>query len=150
MERFKRVLLPTAFADLAKLVAPYVRDLARAFESQVHVVHIIEPPMPVPVAEGMTVMPTVLPAREELLSQAQNDIAQFVRSELADCGDVHTAVLFDNVADGLVEYAVGHNIDLIIMSTHARGIWHRLFRGSVGESVLEKARCPVLLIPIRA
>jgi nucleotide-binding universal stress UspA family protein len=76
-------------------------------------------------------------------------VEKFVLESLAGCGLVKTEVLVDDVIGGLVAYANQNGIDLIVMGTHCKGVWYRLFHGSIGESVLEKANCPVLLVPIR-
>jgi nucleotide-binding universal stress UspA family protein len=46
----------------------------------------------------------------------------------------------------ILDYAVKHEIDLIVMATHGRtGLAHALL-GSVAEKVVRKSRCPVLTI----
>jgi nucleotide-binding universal stress UspA family protein len=40
--------------------------------------------------------------------------------------------------------------DLVVMGTHGRGGFERLMIGSVAERVLQKAPCPVLLVPPHA
>jgi nucleotide-binding universal stress UspA family protein len=44
----------------------------------------------------------------------------------------------------IVEYATGHDIDLIVMGTHGRGGVSHLLMGSVAERVVRTAPCPVL------
>jgi len=46
----------------------------------------------------------------------------------------------------IVEYAGGHDIDLIIMGTHGRGGMSHLLMGSVAEQVVRTAPCPVLTV----
>ena len=59
--------------------------------------------------------------------------------------------VFENPAEGILEYADEHGIDLIAMSTRGRGGLERLFLGSVADTVLREAPCPVLLLnPSRA
>jgi len=46
----------------------------------------------------------------------------------------------------IIDYAIKHDIDLIVMATHGRtGLAHVLL-GSVAEKVVRKAPCPVLTI----
>jgi nucleotide-binding universal stress UspA family protein len=54
----------------------------------------------------------------------------------------------DPAAEEIVERARAHNMSLIIMTTHGRGGLARAFFGSVADSVLRHAPCPVLLIRI--
>ncbi|KAB0661685.1 universal stress protein [Burkholderia sp. AU33545] len=53
----------------------------------------------------------------------------------------------EDVAQHIVGLAGEINADLIVMGTHGRRGFQRLFLGSVAERVLRQARCPVLMIP---
>jgi nucleotide-binding universal stress UspA family protein len=48
--------------------------------------------------------------------------------------------------DAILEVALVFNIDLIVMSTHARTGIRRWFLGSVSDSVLQRSQLPVLLV----
>jgi nucleotide-binding universal stress UspA family protein len=50
------------------------------------------------------------------------------------------------VADVLSQYASEHDVSLFVMATHGRGGVHRAWLGSVADSVIRIAPCPVLLI----
>ena len=50
-------------------------------------------------------------------------------------------------ADAILEVALMFNIDLIVMSTHARTGIARWFLGSVSDAVLRRSQLPVLLVP---
>ena len=62
-------------------------------------------------------------------------------SLLAESGDESTTI---------VDQAVANRADLIVMGTHGRRGFKRLLLGSVTESVLREAPCPVLTVPSRA
>ena len=49
-------------------------------------------------------------------------------------------------ADEIVQYADEHAIDLIVMGTHGREGVMRVVLGSVAETVVRRARCPVLTV----
>lgn len=51
-------------------------------------------------------------------------------------------------AEVILAYAKENQIDLIVMSTHGRTGLARLVFGSVAESVLHHANCPVLLVRV--
>ncbi len=46
----------------------------------------------------------------------------------------------------LVEMAIRDEIDLIVIGSHERGIWDRLFHPSVGRHLIDHAPCPVLVV----
>ena len=49
-------------------------------------------------------------------------------------------------ADEIVRYAREHDVDLIVMGTHGREGVARVFIGSVAETVVRRAACPVLTL----
>jgi nucleotide-binding universal stress UspA family protein len=59
-----------------------------------------------------------------------------------------TVILKGAPADGILSYAKESQIDLIVMSTHGRTGLARFVFGSVAESVLRQATCPVLLVRV--
>ena len=46
----------------------------------------------------------------------------------------------------IIRYAREHEIDLIVMGTHGRGLIAHVLMGSVAEKVVRKAPCPVLTV----
>ncbi|AOK15102.1 universal stress protein UspA [Burkholderia cepacia] len=55
----------------------------------------------------------------------------------------------EDIADRILVVARETGADLIVMGTHGRRGFQRLFLGSVAERVLRLATCPVLMIPAR-
>jgi nucleotide-binding universal stress UspA family protein len=50
------------------------------------------------------------------------------------------------VSDGIVDFASRTECDLIVMGTHGRTGIKRAVLGSVAESVVRRAECPVLTV----
>jgi nucleotide-binding universal stress UspA family protein len=53
-------------------------------------------------------------------------------------------VVADHVAIAILDFARGHSVDAIAMTTHGRGM-SRLFVGSVADKLLRASGVPVLL-----
>src|SRR6187402_3325230 len=49
-------------------------------------------------------------------------------------------------ANAILEYAAEHGIDFIVMGTHGRSMVAHLLLGSVTETVVRSAACPVLTV----
>jgi nucleotide-binding universal stress UspA family protein len=59
---------------------------------------------------------------------------------------VETAVVWGGAAERVVEYASERRIELIVVATHGRsGLSHALL-GSLAESIIRQAPCPVFTI----
>jgi nucleotide-binding universal stress UspA family protein len=50
----------------------------------------------------------------------------------------------------ILRQLAGTNADLLVLGTHGRSGFQRLFLGSVTEKVIRKATCPTLVVPPRA
>ena len=73
-----------------------------------------------------------------------------VRSSLsrtdAPPNTVEVVVRSMSPANAILEYAAEHGIDFIVMGTHGRSLVAHLLLGSVTETVVRSAACPVLTV----
>ena len=145
MIRLKTVLVATDFGESSEAALTYGRDLARAFDATLHVLHIVQ--------SVYTVLGTE--AYISVLPDLQRDVEDAARVRLEallsdeDRTALHaTAVIRTSGAPAaaIVEYAHDAKIDLIIMGTHGRGAVAHMLMGSVAERVVRTAPCPVLTV----
>jgi len=52
----------------------------------------------------------------------------------------------NNTVKALISYTKSKNIDLIVMGSSGRGGFDKVLLGSVSNGVMQKAKCPVLII----
>jgi nucleotide-binding universal stress UspA family protein len=159
----KRILVPIDFSDVTPPVIDLARQLAKALDLEIHLVHVKElsaaaapgtlgyglvgmpelAPMsgvPVPVFDPM---PQPIPEDEDQkskLTQWQKEIAQEgIKVSLHEpTGAVAEEIL--NQADAL-------NADMIVMGTHGHSAMYNLLVGSATKGVLKHSTRPVLLVP---
>jgi nucleotide-binding universal stress UspA family protein len=139
----KNILVPTDLSEGAEQALDYACELARKFDAKVHLLNVIGiPALGVPelgVALTSTVIDSIVrdnqAALEHLVATKRNH-AQFgdILLRTGDARDVinHTATEID--------------ADLIVMGTHGRRGVSRALLGSVTESVVRTAPCPVLTV----
>jgi nucleotide-binding universal stress UspA family protein len=53
----------------------------------------------------------------------------------------------ENVGEALLDYAEAENADLVVLRTHGRKGLGRFFLGSLSETLVKRARIPVLVLP---
>jgi nucleotide-binding universal stress UspA family protein len=90
------------------------------------------------------------PALDLLLFDRENEARHLVeaaiekarRAGLKAAGEIYLGVPFDEI----LKFAKREKADAIVMGTHGRGGIKRLFMGSVAESVLREAPCPVIIV----
>jgi len=66
--------------------------------------------------------------------------------QMAEGVNLETVVLEGKPAPAIVDYAVEHKIDLIVIGTQGKRGLERLLLGSVAESVIRQAPCRVLVV----
>ena len=140
----KNILVATDFSEPSANALAYGRDLARAYNATLHVLHVTEDVL-------MRYSPEVGFAVPDL----QKDLEQAARRELdaiITADDVRTLRVVPAIetatgaATGITSYATAQQIDLIIVGTHGRGAVKQFLMGSVAERVVRTAPCPVLAV----
>lgn len=92
-----------------------------------------------------------LPSQYQKLRQFEvEQIGEFLKERAAGLTESGVAaeclVVEDDPADAIVNSATQHEVDLIVMTSHGQRGWTRWISGSVTESVLRRAPCPVLVL----
>jgi len=142
----KRILWPTDFSALALQGARYARGLRDVFGAELHVIHVVPPPL----APDISItLPTEIPVAYtdvQLLQTSRTRLEELIVREFGQlAGVVHDAFLGHSWSS-ICKYAEQAGIDLIIVSTHGRtGLRHVLI-GSTAERIVQHAPCPVLVV----
>ena len=139
-----RILFPTDFSPSAQQAQNYACALAEKFSAELHVLHVVPDPLPVPGSEGSWILPDDSVPR--LVREAELELA--VRMEAALTGDltVVRSVHAGKPVQAIIDYANGHEIDLIVIGTHGHTGLSHLLLGSIAEKVVRLATCPVLTV----
>jgi nucleotide-binding universal stress UspA family protein len=134
-----KILLATDGSREAQLSAATAVDLAKSTNSELHVIHVGE------------FVPTILAATEEepvqLEREAQQLLDEQVRRIEQAGGTVKEAHLKLGRADEeILEVAEEIGAGLIVMGSRGQGRLRRALVGSVSESVVRHAHCPVTVV----
>jgi nucleotide-binding universal stress UspA family protein len=146
MIEIRRILCPIDFSDYSRRTLDHAIAIARWYESTVTVLHVFSTAPVAAVGPGPVVLePIVLTAvdRDQLLA----DTKAFAEAEGAPGITIDAAVRAGNTAGEILEQATSMKADLLVIGTHGRSGFERLFLGSVAEKVLRKAGCPVMTVP---
>jgi nucleotide-binding universal stress UspA family protein len=133
-----KILFATDFSPASEAALVYASSLARDSGAKLLIVHVEEPPLAYGAGEMyVDPLPVGRPGLEETL--------QRVRPTLPEVRYEHH-LLIGTPAQELVELAEKEKVDLIVMGTHGRTGFSRLVMGSVAESVVRRAGCPVFTL----
>ncbi len=77
---------------------------------------------------------------------AEEDLDVLKNELLAEGLKVESSVEIGNPADVILEKTAELDVNLVIMGSHGKKGLSRLIMGSVAETVVRKANCPVLIV----
>lgn len=140
----KNILVATEFSEPSNVALAYGRDLARTYDAQLHVLHVVEDLITRYAPEVAFTVPDL---QRELEQAAARDLNEQITDD--DRRTLRLTAVIDqgaNVADTITRYAREHQVDLIITGTHGRGPVKHFLMGSVAERVVRTAPCPVLTV----
>jgi nucleotide-binding universal stress UspA family protein len=140
-----RILLATDGSEEAELAALKAVELADASDSELHVVHVGVVP------NFLVSYPGTVGYERRLYEQIEEESRQLLRKESwrvkAAGGTVAGAHLrMGAVALEIVALAEELGADLIVMGSRGLGGVRRALMGSVSDSVVRHAHCPVLVV----
>lgn len=144
MVDIRRILCPIDLSDASRHALKHAAASARWYGAQVTVVHVYSIPVPWGAAAGAPAAVPILPAvqPQEIIAEVRRFSAGVLTDDSPDI-----VVKEGSPAKEIVGLADERQADLLVMSTHGRGGFERLFLGSVTEKVLRTTNRPVLAVP---
>jgi universal stress protein A len=137
-------LCPIDFSDNSRFVVEDALAIAAWYESTVTVLHVTSPASVGVFAAGPRVLDRTRPRiadREQVFAWAK----AFAGS--APGISMDAVVREGDAVEEVMEQVSGMKADLIVLGTHGRVGIERLGLGSVAETVLRRAGCPVMTVP---
>jgi nucleotide-binding universal stress UspA family protein len=134
----RKILHPTDFSDRSQAAFEMACALARDYSAELIVVHVTRPPL-VYAPDGIAVATATeepYDARVKLAEVRPADPRVTVTHHLLE----------GEPAEQILKAARAVSADLIVLGTHGTTGLARLLMGSVAESVVRKATCPVLTV----
>ena len=145
----KTILVPVDFSDVTLKVVKAAVHLAKPFQSKIILMHVSElgPPL-MGIGGGPDAVP-VPQTHEPTASADYTERFSRLQEMISSIGLVSTLVNLEGIPiDLILSQAENLRVDLIILGSHSRGPLSHLFLGSVADGVLQRARCPVLIVPL--
>lgn len=147
---FKHVLVPLDGSALANDILSSASSLARCTGARLTVLRVVQPVplMTVDVDMAFAYPPFVQDddATAHLVEEAKQQLDEVSRRLAEETGikvEAHVVVAA-HIAQAILDFASGHAVDVITMSTHGRGA-SRFLLGSVADKVLRASGLPMLL-----
>jgi nucleotide-binding universal stress UspA family protein len=140
----KTILVAVDLSNVTMKVVKVAVHLAKPFQSKIILIHAVEPvrqlspigtePVSVPIQETPTDFTEELSRLQEMISHVG---LESTKLEL-DAPPVEL----------ILAQAENFRVDLIVLGSHGRRVLEHLFTGSVVDGILQRAKCPVLVVPL--
>jgi universal stress protein A len=142
--QLQKILLPTDFSDYSAAATKYACELATRFDADLHLLHTLEVHLASTpdFAMGIDLPRYITESRDA----AEKALAGVLDPKWAAGRTVIQAVIEGSPKAEIIKYARKQNIDLIVLSTHGRTGLPHIIMGSVAETVVRTAPCPVLTV----
>lgn len=140
----RRIVVATDFSPPANHALEYACALAEKFAAELHVLHVVVEPLPLPAPDGAWIRPeNVVPG---LVEEARRDLARHTDGINLQAGSLVCSVEVGFPIEQILKYVADHQGDLIVLGTQGHRGLSRLLLGSVAEKIVRLATCPVLTV----
>jgi nucleotide-binding universal stress UspA family protein len=143
MPGWERICCGVDGSEPSRTALEYAVELARVERATLHVLHV----RPTYFAPAPFAPP---PAPRRVNDDGARTFAGWIaRAKRRGAGLVVAIEREGDPAAEIARYAQESDCNVVVLGTHARRGWQRLVLGSVADSVLRSAGCPVLVVPWR-
>lgn len=147
---YKRILLAVDDTECSKKALEHALYFAVMDGVSLALVHVSENPTPTNygvdplMGQQAVIVPETMQIQEESARQLLHDIKSSLPAQVGEVVCLHR---MGTPRQEILEAAQEWEADLIVMGTHGRTGFDHFISGSVSESVLRRATCPVLVVP---
>ena len=143
----KRILVALDFSDLTAEVIKYAKLLTLKFDATLYLVH-ADYLLPF-LGANQYDQDLALAAYEAQRKKKKKEL-EMLKAELEKDGINSTIILEEGELDDvIIKEAQEFEADLIILGAHKHGKLYHLFFGNISENIIQKAQCPVMVIPTK-
>jgi nucleotide-binding universal stress UspA family protein len=140
----RRIVVPTDFAEPAAAALATALALSRSWRAQLRLMHVF--PLALPATDQMAYLPG--PPSLDPVSRARltAELHRFAKPAAQQGVETQCILREGDPSEEIVAEARHSDADLVAMGRHGRGLLDRLLVGSVTETVVATAPCPVLVV----
>lgn len=141
----KNLLVPLDGSELAEAAVRPALALAARHEASVHLAYVVSDIPPVPLAfPDRDALGPWMEGEELQAGEYMNDLEERLAQEGANKVTAHVKV--GPVVPTILTLADNLDVDLVVLTTHGRGAWERVWLGSVADEILRHETRPLLLL----
>jgi nucleotide-binding universal stress UspA family protein len=139
----RHILCPVDFSDFSQRALRHATSLARWYGADIHALYVAQS---LPTLWHLPPHLDGPPPPDPALARLRDELHAFLAPTHAAGVSAEASVVDGQPAAAILDHARRNPADLVVMGTHGRGGVGRLVLGSVAETVLRHAPCPVLTV----
>lgn len=155
---FKTILYATNLGSIMRPVFRQAINLARVHQAKIIMLHVVAPLG----STGEAVLSLYMPDKDttQIEQESMNQVMETMRQRLHKFCEEEDDILHDkdeiidkiavsvgNPPDVIKHYAETHQVDVIVMGTHAHNTHSHMLLGSTARTLTQHSKIPVLLVP---
>ena len=142
----KTIIAPIDFSKATASVIDAAVSLASALDGRIVLLHIVQP-LIITSDYGLTMdnFQETIVSSEQHAARRLAELSESLRAK--GVKNVETAQISGPARAGIVEQAKKFEADYIVMGSHGHTAFYDLMIGSTTQYVVQKAHCPVVIVP---
>ena len=158
LPQFKTILYATDLGDRMRPVLLHAIGLARHYQAQIIMLHVVEPLG----STGEAVLSAYLPNQDvdelehvglkKVLAQMKQRLETFCKEEDILCADDSSVVsdvlvTMGHPAEEIIHQAIKHHADLVVLGSFGKHLLGRRVLGSTASYLVQSSPVPVMVVP---
>jgi nucleotide-binding universal stress UspA family protein len=141
----KKITVPVDYSETSRNALALALEMSRQYKASLHLLYVVEQYQCISISENGL----IIDFSKESIKAAELKRLQKLAAEVIDSQTVYMVEcrISNDVSTAIVEVALEHESDLIVMGTQATSGIVSHFVGSVAYDVVKTAPCPVLTVP---
>ncbi|MGQ9670807.1 MAG: universal stress protein [Desulfosoma sp.] len=149
MIQLKKILVPVDFSEFSQKAIRYGVELARDRQASLTLMHVINQRI-IDAVHELSVKGykgDFVEAMRNMARDREEELHQLLPLEWREgIPEIHFEIRKGRPAEEIINYAKENAIDLIVVGTHGRSALMSTLIGSVANTVVLRASCPVLVV----
>jgi nucleotide-binding universal stress UspA family protein len=142
----KKILVTTDFSNASDSALKEAADIARRFNSQVHLLHVIDDIRQCAVDYCLSES-DILAEKNKLRDEADRKMDREISRSIGNKSfPLFAEVRFGNTVDAIIDYERDNNIDLVITAPHRTGRRGGSLRRHLTAELVNKSLCETMVV----
>ena len=139
---FSKILVPIDGSENSKRAFEYALYLSKNLKGEITILNVADAP-PTVYVQSQKVLDELLEKYSKAREKVFDEYHELAQKENVE---IKTKVMFGDPGQEIVKFSLKEEFDVIIIGNRGMGHLKKMITGSVSDTVIHDAKCPVLLV----